>query len=128
MIATARDVSKFNVALSEADRARLHLVQMDLTDPPEKIQSAVADGLAAWGRIDVLINNAAWAPKSLLEEARCVCNAPAHALHHSVMLSIGAPLQPFLCPRCVPDERVWCAQPYQCSAPPDACAARGQQD
>lgn len=70
MVAAARDLSKFDAPLSEADRARLHLVQMDLTDPPEKIQSAVADVLAALGRVDVLINNAAWAPKSLLEEAR----------------------------------------------------------
>ena len=72
MIATARDISKFDVPLSGADRARVHIVQMDLTDPPEKIQRAAADSLAVWGRIDVLINNAAWAPKSLLEEARYV--------------------------------------------------------
>ncbi|KAI0725546.1 NAD-P-binding protein [Fomitopsis betulina] len=69
VIAAARGVSKFDIPLPEADRTRLHLVQMDLTDTPEKIQSAVVDVLAAWGRIDVLINNAAWAPKSLLEEA-----------------------------------------------------------
>lgn len=72
VIAAARGVSKFDIPLPEADRTRLHLVQMDLTDTPEKIQSAVVDVLAAWGRIDVLINNAAWAPKSLLEEARWV--------------------------------------------------------
>ncbi|KAH9837649.1 NAD-P-binding protein [Rhodofomes roseus] len=69
VIATARDIAKVNFSLSETDRARLHVVQVDLIDPPEKIQSVVSEALAVWGRIDVLINNAGWAPKSLLEEA-----------------------------------------------------------
>ncbi|KZT67881.1 NAD(P)-binding protein [Daedalea quercina L-15889] len=69
VIATARDTAKVDFHLPETDRARLHVVQIDMTDPPEKILRVVADALAVWGRIDVLINNAAWAPKSLLEEA-----------------------------------------------------------
>ncbi|KAH9921654.1 NAD-P-binding protein [Fomitopsis serialis] len=69
VVATARDPAKVDFQLSETDRARLHVVQMDLTDAPEKIQSIVSGALAVWGRIDVLINNAGWAPKSLLEEA-----------------------------------------------------------
>ena len=83
VIATARDVSKFDVPLSETDRARVRVVQMALTDPPEKIQKAVAESLEAWGRIDVLINNAAWAPKSLLEEARCVVPGSYIQLRHT---------------------------------------------
>ncbi|KAH9929275.1 uncharacterized protein B0H18DRAFT_1117616 [Fomitopsis serialis] len=65
-IATVRQVEKFK--LTDVDRTRLHVLRLDVTDFEENISKAVSEGVAKWGRIDVLVNNAGIIPKCLSEE------------------------------------------------------------
>ncbi|RZJ43520.1 MAG: SDR family NAD(P)-dependent oxidoreductase, partial [Brevundimonas sp.] len=67
VIATARD----RAALTEAfgpDSDRLLSVSLDVTDPAGA-KAAVDAGLAAFGRIDVLVNNAGYGHLSVFEES-----------------------------------------------------------
>jgi NAD(P)-dependent dehydrogenase (short-subunit alcohol dehydrogenase family) len=66
VIATARDPQ----ALDELARRygdRVHLERLDVTDPVAA-ESAVADGVAAFGRLDVVVNNAGQADRVSLED------------------------------------------------------------
>lgn len=67
-IATVRSQGEFPLELDDAARARLHIVELDVTEPEASIRAKVDDAVRVWGRIDVLVNNAGNAPKSLLEE------------------------------------------------------------
>lgn len=74
VIATARCLEKMQglLSLSHAERRRLHLLQLDVTDSMETIQKKMDQALSVWGRIDVVVNNAGYGVKSLLEEGGCV--------------------------------------------------------
>lgn len=70
MIATARSVEKMQClySLPGASRARLYIIRLDITDSLEVIQKAVEEAMSVWGRIDVLVNNAGYGVKSVIEE------------------------------------------------------------
>lgn len=58
----------FPLQVDDAQRSRLHILELDVTEPEESIRRKAAEAVAVWGRVDVLVNNAGNAPKSLLEE------------------------------------------------------------
>ncbi|OSX63704.1 hypothetical protein POSPLADRAFT_1069886 [Postia placenta MAD-698-R-SB12] len=68
VIATVRALDRFQIPLSDEERCRVHVLVFDLADTHENIQKLAAKAAGLWGRIDVLVNNAGVAPKSLLEE------------------------------------------------------------
>lgn len=72
VIATVRALDRFQIPLSDEERCRVHVLVFDLADTHENIQKLAAKAAGLWGRIDVLVNNAGVAPKSLLEELGCV--------------------------------------------------------
>ena len=55
-------------SLPGASRARLYIIRLDITDSLEVIQKAVEEAMSVWGRIDVLVNNAGYGVKSVIEE------------------------------------------------------------
>ncbi|TFK50382.1 NAD(P)-binding protein [Heliocybe sulcata] len=73
VIATARTVTKiqepgfFNIPSESSERLRL--LQLDIDSGVDAIKQVVKEAVGFWGRIDVLVNNAAWAQQGLLEEA-----------------------------------------------------------
>lgn len=71
MIATARDVTKvqdleetYNVDGSDVVRA----LQLDVTVSEEQLRQKAAEAVGIWGRVDVLVNNAAMGMTSISEE------------------------------------------------------------
>ncbi|KAH8996690.1 NAD-P-binding protein [Lactarius akahatsu] len=60
VIATGRSDSQFNELLSDAsiDQTRLRTSTLDVTVPFDDIKRQVDTAIDAWGRIDVLVNNA----------------------------------------------------------------------
>ncbi|KAH9854896.1 NAD-P-binding protein [Lenzites betulinus] len=68
VIATARNLEKLRATFPAAERSRLHLVQLDVSDSAETVQQRVQEALAVWGRIDVVVNNAGYGVKAVLEE------------------------------------------------------------
>ncbi|EPQ51261.1 NAD P-binding protein [Gloeophyllum trabeum ATCC 11539] len=74
VIATARNLAKiqepafFDLA-SDAHTSSLRVLQLDIDSGVENLKEVVKEGMQFWGRIDVLVNNAAWAQQGLLEEA-----------------------------------------------------------
>ena len=57
VIATVRSLTKFPQHLREQGARPLVL---DLSDPDKEIKRAAEDALQVYGRVDVLVNNAAW--------------------------------------------------------------------
>jgi len=66
VIATARSLEKVK-GFEESDNLRL--LQLDVTDSEASIKATVAEAVAIWGRIDVLVNNAGYGVCGLFEEA-----------------------------------------------------------
>lgn len=66
LIATARDKSKI-LDLNEDANDRLLVLELDVTNQVQ-IESAVRAGVAKFGRIDVLVNNAGYGYQSTAEE------------------------------------------------------------
>lgn len=66
VIATARDASKIEdlKALGAATLA------LDVVDDEENIKRVIADAVAVYGRIDILVNNAAYILAGAVEESR----------------------------------------------------------
>jgi len=68
VVATARDPKKID-ALKALGAATLAL---DVYDTEENIQKAVADANAAYGRIDILVNNSVYILEGTVEDSRYV--------------------------------------------------------
>nr|VWO94541.1 ATP-dependent RNA helicase CshA (EC [Ganoderma boninense] len=71
VIATARDLEKLR-AVFPVPNNRLHLAVLDIADSTELIAQRVKAALAVWGRIDVVVNNAGYGVKAVLEEGRAI--------------------------------------------------------
>ena len=67
VIASARNLEKLRAAFPTPDR-RLHFIQLDISDSANVVQQRVKEALAIWGRIDVVVNNAGYGVKAVLEE------------------------------------------------------------
>ncbi|KAJ6609033.1 hypothetical protein B0H10DRAFT_2065674 [Mycena sp. CBHHK59/15] len=65
VIATARSLDAIQ-GLPKSENIRL--LELDLTAGEEAIKAIVATAVAFWGRIDVLVNNAGYGEKGLIEE------------------------------------------------------------
>jgi NADP-dependent 3-hydroxy acid dehydrogenase YdfG len=76
VIATARVLEQIQDLCSLADASRLYLMQLDITDSQDVINSRVVEAIAVWGRIDVLVNNAGTGVKMILEEGGYVSRRP----------------------------------------------------
>lgn len=72
VIATARVLEQIQDLRSLADSSRLYLMQLDITDSQDVINSKVVEAIDVWGHIDVLVNNAGTGVKMILEEGGCV--------------------------------------------------------
>lgn len=59
VVAGARNLDKARRVLGAGQEDRLLLVAMDVTDP-QQVRDAVAEAMARFGRIDVLVNNAGY--------------------------------------------------------------------
>ena len=70
VIATVRRVEDFT--LTDIDHSRLHLITLDVTELEESIRQKLDSAWDVWGRIDVLVNNAGYVTKCLIEEAGSV--------------------------------------------------------
>lgn len=68
VIATARVLEQIQDLRAFADSSRLYLMQLDITDSQDIINSKVNEAINVWGRIDVLVNNAGTGVKMILEE------------------------------------------------------------
>ena len=66
VIATARDVSKLS-RLARQYRDRIHTLTLDVTNPNEII-SIAQQGIAAFGHVDTLVNNAGYGVNGAIEE------------------------------------------------------------
>lgn len=76
VIATARSLTKLQKLVDEVSsdpdqskKERLKTFQFDLSDPEDVVKQMVEDAHEVWGRIDVLVNNAGWAWRGMLEES-----------------------------------------------------------
>jgi len=66
VIATVRKLEDFTV--KNVDQSRLHVITLDVTDNEDNIRAKVDAAVSIWGRIDVLVNNAGYGVKAVVEE------------------------------------------------------------
>ncbi|KIJ63523.1 hypothetical protein HYDPIDRAFT_29324 [Hydnomerulius pinastri MD-312] len=64
VIATARSLSTLGFPPS----THLRLLTLDITSGLQSISQTITEAIAIWGRIDVLVNNAGYGEKALIEE------------------------------------------------------------
>ncbi|OCH94477.1 NAD(P)-binding protein [Obba rivulosa] len=74
VIATARCLEKMHdvFSLPTSEARRLYLLQLDITDGMDTIQDRVDEAMSVWGRIDVVVNNAGYGVKAILEEGGAI--------------------------------------------------------
>ncbi|KAJ7472359.1 hypothetical protein B0H11DRAFT_2038722 [Mycena galericulata] len=65
VIATARNLSKIQHFLTSEN---IRVLQLDIVSGEESIKAIIAKAVEFWGRIDVLVNNAGYGAKGLIEE------------------------------------------------------------
>ncbi|KAJ7660293.1 hypothetical protein DFH06DRAFT_1044022 [Mycena polygramma] len=65
VIATARSLDKMQ---DFPTTDNLRLLELDITAGEEKVKNIIATAMGFWGRIDVLVNNAGFGVKALVEE------------------------------------------------------------
>ncbi|KAL0572872.1 hypothetical protein V5O48_009084 [Marasmius crinis-equi] len=68
VIATARSLATIQTPDFFAPTERLRCLELDVTWSPSEMEPAVERALGYYGRIDVLVNNAGWVLKSLIED------------------------------------------------------------
>lgn len=66
VVATVRKPQDFTV--KGIDKSRLHVITLDVTDSENNIRAKVSAAVSIWGRIDVLVNNAGYGVKTVIEE------------------------------------------------------------
>ncbi|KZS99901.1 NAD(P)-binding protein [Laetiporus sulphureus 93-53] len=66
VVATVRHLADFS--LPDADKSRLHVIELDVTEGEESLKTKVEKAIAIWGRIDILVNNAGYVSKCMVEE------------------------------------------------------------
>jgi len=86
VIATGRSDSQFDKLLSDSsvDQTRLRALTLDVTAPFGDIKRQVDTAINAWGRIDVLVNNAGICYLGATEEIGLVRINPAYYYHRKV--------------------------------------------
>lgn len=80
VIATARNVDK----IKHLENAGAATLRLDITDSQQSIRDTVLKALSIYGRIDVLVNNAAYIAIGTWEDLEYVC--AANLLHFLLML------------------------------------------
>jgi NAD(P)-dependent dehydrogenase (short-subunit alcohol dehydrogenase family) len=68
IVATARNASSLTFPNHPSDR--IHVMQLDVTADQATLNGKVKEALAAFGRIDVLVNNAGFVVPGVWEEVR----------------------------------------------------------
>ncbi|KAI0920829.1 hypothetical protein AcW1_005005 [Taiwanofungus camphoratus] len=56
----------------DADQSRLRILVLDVSDSIENVQATMDEALSIWGRIDVVVNNAGYGMKAMIEEGGSV--------------------------------------------------------
>lgn len=83
--AAARSIDELSATADRLGRDRVLPVRLDVTDPASR-QAAVAEAQAAFGPIDVLVNNAGWAAFGAVERV------PPGSVERMVRLNVLAPM------------------------------------
>lgn len=86
VIATGRTDSQFDELLSDSsiDQTRLRTLTLDVTAPFDDIKRQVDTAISAWGRVDVLVNNAGICYLGATEEVGSVRINLACSYHRQV--------------------------------------------
>jgi NAD(P)-dependent dehydrogenase (short-subunit alcohol dehydrogenase family) len=87
VIATARTPAK----LSALVEAGAHPLQLDVTRPLAELQSLADQAVAVYGRIDVLVNNAAYVLQGVIEAARYPIAVSCVSCHSTQLTPCTAP-------------------------------------
>ena len=92
VVATGRSLAQLRDAFGKADPQRIALVQLDVADEAQAAP-AIAAAVERFGRIDVLVNNAAYGLLGRLEEVSAADIAQQFAVNvHGVMHMLRAAL------------------------------------
>ncbi len=70
MIATARDAKRLDPLLTQpgTDKTRIFVLELDVTWSFDVLQETAKKAIEHWGRIDVVVNNAAYTVSGPSEE------------------------------------------------------------
>ena len=70
MVATARDTSRFDPLLAhpDIDKTRVLALELDVTWSSDTLKDTAKKAIDHWGRVDVVVNNAAYTVTGPSEE------------------------------------------------------------